>query len=101
MPHSIESQHTEWKEHWKDDYLRRVCGFANSEGGRLIIGKNDHGKVVGLPNIKKLLEDLPNKIRDILGILVDVNIQHSGDLPFLEIVVASYPSPISFSRVHL
>ena len=96
MPHHLESQHTEWKETWKDDYLRWICGFANSEGGNLIIGKNDHGEVVGLSNIKKLLEDLPNKIRDILGILVDVNVQGSAKLPFIEIAVASYPSPISY-----
>ena len=33
-----ESQHTEWKESWRDDYLRWVCGFANAEGGTLVIG---------------------------------------------------------------
>ena len=26
-----ESQHTEWKESWRDEYLRWVCGFANAE----------------------------------------------------------------------
>ena len=30
----IESQHTEWKESWRDDLLRWVSGFANAEGGR-------------------------------------------------------------------
>jgi ATP-dependent DNA helicase RecG len=29
---------------------------------------------VGIDNTKKLLEDIPNKVRDILGILVDVNL---------------------------
>ena len=28
-----ENQNTEWKESWRDDYLRWVCGFANAEGG--------------------------------------------------------------------
>lgn len=27
-----ESQHTEWKESWRDDYLRWICGFANAAG---------------------------------------------------------------------
>ena len=63
----IESQHIEWKESWRDEYLRWVCGFANAEGGTLVIGKNDAGDVVGLKEAKKLLEDLPNKIRDLLG----------------------------------
>lgn len=36
-----ESQAVEWKESWRDDYLRWVCGFANGQGGVLMIGKND------------------------------------------------------------
>ena len=32
-----ESQHTEWKETWRDDYLRWMCGFANAQGGRLLL----------------------------------------------------------------
>ena len=33
-----ESQHTEWKQYQLDEYLRWTCGFANSEGGVLVIG---------------------------------------------------------------
>lgn len=65
----MESQHTEWKETWRDDYLRWVCGFANAQGGRLLLGVNDKGAVVGLPDAAKLLEDLPNKVRDLLGLV--------------------------------
>ncbi len=28
-----ESQNIEWKEIWKDEYLKWICGFANAEGG--------------------------------------------------------------------
>lgn len=27
-----EHQNMEWKESWRDDYLRWICGFANAEG---------------------------------------------------------------------
>lgn len=91
-----ESQHTEWKESWRDDYLRWICGFANAEGGVLVIGRNDKGKVVGVPDAKKLLEDLPNKIRDLLGILVEVNLRTEGGREYLDVVTPPYPSPISF-----
>ena len=53
-----ENQHTEWKEVWRDDYLRWVCAFANAEGGTLVIGRNDQGEVVGLKNAAKLLDKL-------------------------------------------
>ena len=55
-----ELQTEEWKEIWKDDYLAWICGFANAQGGTLYIGKNDTGKIVGVKNSRKLLEDLPN-----------------------------------------
>jgi ATP-dependent DNA helicase RecG len=50
------------------------CRFANADGGTLFVGINDKGHV-GVSQADKLLEDIPNKVRDILGILVDVNLQ--------------------------
>ena len=55
-----ESQNIEWKKSWQDDYLKWICGFANAEGGRIYIGKDDAGQVTGVKNVRKLLEDLPN-----------------------------------------
>lgn len=91
-----ETQIIEWKESWRDDYIRWICGFANAQGGRLIIGKNDKGAVVGVANARKLLEDIPNKIRDILGIIVDVNLHVEQGKELLEIMVEPYPYPISY-----
>lgn len=91
-----ETQHIEWKETWRDEFLRWICGFANAEGGVLHIGRNDKGVVVGLPNAARLLEEIPNKVRDILGIVVAVNLHEEGGNQWLEIVVEPYPSPISY-----
>ena len=54
-----ESQNIEWKETWRDEYLKWVCGFANAQGGVLEIGKNDRGEVVGVKNIG--VKRSPNK----------------------------------------
>lgn len=91
-----EHQHTEWKETWRDEYLRWICGFANAEGGELVIGRNDKGVAVGVPNAKKLLEDLPNKVRDVLGIMVAVNLVKESGKNLIEIRVEAYPSPVSY-----
>lgn len=32
-----ENQNIEWKESWKDEYLKWICGFANAEGGTAVI----------------------------------------------------------------
>lgn len=66
-----ESQLIEVKQAWRDEYLKWICGFANAQGGVLYIGKRDDGTVCGVANAKKLLEDLPNKARDTLGLIVD------------------------------
>ncbi|MCM1120925.1 MAG: ATP-binding protein, partial [bacterium] len=58
-----ESQNIEWKESWRDDYLKWICGFANAQGGSIYIGVDDAGKIVGVQNGKRLLEEIPNKIQ--------------------------------------
>jgi ATP-dependent DNA helicase RecG len=91
-----EHQNIEWKEVWRDEYLRWICGFANAEGGTLVIGRNNLGAVVGVTNAPKLLEDLPNKIRDVLGIMADVRLVTESGRELVEIHVEPYPSPISY-----
>jgi len=61
-----EHQNIEYKQSWRDEYLKWVSGFANAEGGVLVIGKDDSGRIVGVQGVKKLLEDIPNKVRDML-----------------------------------
>ena len=34
----MESQNTEYKSAWRDEYLKWICGFANAQGGTLFIG---------------------------------------------------------------
>lgn len=69
-----ESQTIEWKWAWQEDYLKWLCGYANTDGGVLNIGVNDDGYVVGVEDSKKMLESLPNKINDKLGILASIQI---------------------------
>jgi len=91
-----ESQNIEWKEIWKDEYLKWICGFANANGGRIFIGKNDEGEIIGLKNSKKLLEDIPNKVRDILGILVEVNLHKTEKCEYLEIIIEPQPFAVNY-----
>lgn len=90
-----EKQNIEWKAVWKDEYLAWICGFANAQGGSLYIGVNDEGEPVGLTNSRKLLEDLPNKIRDAMGIIVNINLRQQDGKEYIEIEVPPYPITIS------
>ncbi len=91
-----ESQNTEYKSTWRDEYLKWICGFANANGGSIFIGKDDTGKTVGVADAKKLLEDIPNKVRDVLGVLADVNLHTTAEGDFIEIVVEAYPYPVNY-----
>ena len=95
-----ESQNIEYKESWRDEYLKWVCGFANAQGGKIYIGCDDNGNVVGINNSKKLLEDIPNKVRDAMGIIVGVNLLTEGGIEYIEIDVPSYPVGISCKGVY-
>lgn len=33
-----ESQNIEYKQSWRDEYLKWICGFANAQGGRIYVG---------------------------------------------------------------
>ncbi len=91
-----EQQNIEWKTSWRDEYLKWICGFANAKGGLLIIGKDDDGETVGLDDFKKLMDEIPNKIQNHLGLLCDVNLHESDGKKFIEIVVRASDLPISF-----
>ena len=92
----IETQNIEYKSIWRDEYLRWICGFANANGGTLYIGKDDNGNVVGVQDAKRLMEDLPNKITTVLGIVSDVNLHETRQGDFIEIVVEPQPNPVNY-----
>lgn len=92
----MEMQNIEWKESWRDEYFKWICGFANAQGGKLFIGKDDTGNVKHISNAQKLMIDIPNQVRDLLGLTIDVNLYNDSDMDYLEIVVEPYPFPISY-----
>ena len=57
---------------------------------------NDDGNVHGISDYKKLSEMIPQKIRNYLGIICDVNILEKDQSHYLEIVVNRHSIPISF-----
>ncbi|MDR0883414.1 MAG: putative DNA binding domain-containing protein [Oscillospiraceae bacterium] len=93
---SPEHQNVDWKEKWDDEFLKWICGFANGQGGRLEIGRNNDGVVVSLPNFKKLLDDLPNKIKSTMGILPAVNLCYEDEKEYIVIEVLPHPNAISY-----
>ena len=90
-----ENQNIEYKSSWHDDHLKWVCGFANATGGTIFIGKNDQGAVVGVSDYKRLMDDIPNKIKNYLGLIADVNLLDERGKYFIEIITPPYTVAVS------
>lgn len=91
-----EDQHTEFKRLWKDEFFRELSAFANSQGGTLYIGVEDDGTIVGVKDAKSLLQDMPNKIKNNLGFLADVNLLSEDDKEYIAIHIIPQENAISY-----
>lgn len=93
-----ESQTVEFKESWNDDYIRNISAFANSKGGILYIGVKNNGAIIGIEpaqKLKKLLEDIPNKISQRTQLHPVISTQKEGDKRYLVIEVEPSPVPVA------
>lgn len=91
-----ENQNIEYKQSWRDEYLKWLCGFANAQGGKVFIGIDDQGEVIGIEDYKKLMDDIPNKAVNHLGLVVDVNLHKVENKHYIEIDIPVSTVPISY-----
>lgn len=91
-----ESQTVEFKESWRDSHLKIICAFANTDGGKLVVGVRDDGKLVGVKDSKRLLKTLPDKIRNKLGIIPSVSVVRKDGKEIIEIDVKPSSMPVSY-----
>ncbi len=91
-----ESQTVEFKTVWKDDHLKTLCAFANTTGGILLLGIEDDTNIAGVSDVDRLLELLPNKIADNLGITPGVKVDEIKGKTIIIIEIFKSYAPISY-----
>ncbi len=91
----MEDHNTEWTESWSDDCLGTICAFANTDGGKMIIGVDDNGRTVGIDEPEALLKRLPGKIRNKLGIVPFVRLDATEPLYTISIYVERSPVAVT------
>ena len=96
----METQNIEYKPSWRDEHLKVIVAFANKDGGELIIGVDDNGNPIGVKKAKKLLEDIPNKIRNKLGIIPSVKTEKVEDKDIIHIIISPSPVSISYNGIY-
>jgi ATP-dependent DNA helicase RecG len=70
--------------------LRWLCGFANAAGGLLEVGRNDASVALG-GDAAKRMQNMPNKMCDVLGLMAEVNLVEEVDHSLFQIQVIVYP----------
>jgi ATP-dependent DNA helicase RecG len=58
-----ESQHTEFKSKFNEDVIETLVAFANTKGGRILVGMDDEGKpiktfVIGKASIQEYINQI-------------------------------------------
>lgn len=96
----LENQKLEWKRKWRDEFIKSLCGLANAQGGTFEIGRDDNGVVVGIDNAKELLEELPNVIRNALGIVPSLELLSENGKQYIAVSVDASSTPVSFRGRH-
>lgn len=91
-----ENENIEFKESWNENNLKAICAFANTKGGSLFIGIDDKGIIKSIGDSKRLLEDLPSKIREWLGLTAEVQLKKLKGKEYIEVRIKQSDSPVSF-----
>ena len=97
----MESQIIEYKQSWRDEFLKEICGFANAQGGTLYIGLDDKGNAVGLQHAKKLLEDIPNQSVMTMGVMPNVNLLNKDGKEYISIEIKPTTGACSFWKCEI
>ena len=54
----MEDKHTEYKLRFVPSIIRDICAFLNTEGGKIYIGLNDKGDIIGVENAEIIINRL-------------------------------------------
>ena len=84
--------HVERRSSWRDEHLECICGLANGRGGVLEIGREVRREAIGVTDLLRLADEIPDKVRSVLSIVVNVDVRSDRGRDYLRIVVPSHPA---------
>ena len=84
----FESENTEYKREYVDDICKEVIAFANTNGGKILVGVDDNGNAVGIENTDDTYTRLTNSIRDSISPDVTMFVKYRLDNGIIEIQIS-------------
>lgn len=92
----VGDEYTELKIELTKNIKKEIIAFANTKGGKIYIGIDDNGNVIGVKNSKKDLESLSGMIREgiksDLTLYTSINSVNINDKDIIEINVMEAPN---------
>jgi len=95
-----EDSQTEFKSSFNDGVIESISAFANSKGGRVLVGVADDGQPIksfslGDETFQKWVNEIKNKTQP--SIIPDVKIIELGGVRVGELTVSEFPiKPVAF-----
>lgn len=105
---SGENQQVEFKTHFNRETIETLVAFANAEGGEVVLGVTDGGKIIGIESNPESIQNWINevKMKTEPSLLVDAAVANNDGKSVVVLSVPEYPvKPISmqgryFKRVN-
>ncbi len=84
-----ETRTLEFKETITNTFLKTVSAFSNYDGGTILFGVDDDGKIKGLPDVKQACLDIENKINDSISPQPDYTLEIQNHDQTIKLTVKS------------
>ena len=81
---------------WSEKCYKTLAAFGNGLGGTMIIGKDDDGTIFGVTDPEKLMEDIPNGVKDKLKFLPALERVSEDGKECIRIIVESQKHPVYY-----
>ena len=96
-----EGYNIEFKESFCDEVIETLVAFANRKGGKIILGVNNKGKIIGIKisreSVQKWLNEIKNKTYPRLNVEIEISNLNNRKIAILEIM--EFPlKPVSFKN---
>lgn len=92
----IEDTTVEFKEEISESIFKTISAFANKDGGIIFIGISDKKEIKGFKCTNSLLENLTNKIVNMLGIHPQIDYSRINEKDVLQIKIKKSTLPVSY-----
>ena len=91
----MERQTVEWKREWKDEFLKEIASFANTDGGVISVGVDDDGRFVGVNDPKDVMKKISDTVANKLALYPSVDVDELTGI--ITVTVERSPVPVDLN----